>query len=230
MSREIIGHEALLRWNSPTRGDVSPLAFIPMAEQTGLIIPIGEWVLREACREAASWPAHLKVAVNISPQQVKSTDLPKLVQQVLRETALSPSRLELEITESIFIDDFARALSILMRLKVLGVGIALDDFGTGYSSLSYLHAFPFGQIKVDRSFVANLGVDARSDAIMRAIMSMAKSLGIAVLAEGVETEQQWSWLSESGCDAVQGFLIGRPQPRQAILSTMPADSRRMHSV
>jgi EAL domain-containing protein (putative c-di-GMP-specific phosphodiesterase class I) len=185
--------------------------------------------LREACREAASWSGQLKVAVNISPQQVKSSDLPGLVQRVLLETGLPPSRLELEITESIFIDDFTRALSILMRLKALGVDIALDDFGTGYSSLSYLHAFPFGRIKVDRSFVADLGMNNRSDAIMRAIMGMAKSLGIAVLAEGVETEQQWSWLVEAGCDAVQGYLIGRPQAPWSLPSIARADSGRMRS-
>ena len=229
MRREIIGYEALLRWKSPTRGDVSPMDFVPVAEQSGLIIPIGEWILREACREAASWSGQLKVAVNISPEQVKSTDLPSLVQLILNETGLSPSRLELEITESIFIDDFTRALSILMRLRALGVDIALDDFGTGYSALSYLHAFSFGRIKVDRSFVADLGMNERSDAIMRAIVSMAKSLGIAVLAEGVETEQQWSWLSEAGCDAVQGYLIGRPQAPQTLPYAARADLSQMRS-
>lgn len=226
IKRELIGHEALLRWRSATHGDVSPMTFVPVAEQTGLIVPIGEWVLREACREAASWPGRTKVAVNISPQQFKGADLPRLVQLALAETGLPASRLELEITESVFIDDFTRALSTLMRLKALGVDIALDDFGTGYSSLSYLHAFPFDRIKVDRSFVAELGTNARSDAIMRAIVSMAKSLGIPVLAEGVETEQQWSWLSELGCDAVQGYLIGRPQPLAAIPSGVTREARR----
>ncbi|MBR0830227.1 EAL domain-containing protein [Bradyrhizobium manausense] len=216
MDREVIGYEALLRWRSAARGDVSPMTFVPLAEETGLIVPIGEWVLREACREAASWSGRTKVAVNISPRQIKGGDLPGLVQRVLVDSGLPASRLELEITESVFIDDFTRALSTLMRLKALGVDIALDDFGTGYSSLSYLHAFPFDRIKVDRSFVADLGTNERSDAIMRAIVTMAKSLGIPVLAEGVETEQQWSWLSELGCDAVQGYLIGRPQPPHAI--------------
>lgn len=218
VNRELIGYEALLRWRSAVRGDVSPMTFVPLAERTGLIVPIGEWVLREACREAASWPGRIKVAVNISPQQFKGADLPRLVQIVLLDTGLPASRLELEITESVFIDDFTHALSTLMRLKALGVDIALDDFGTGYSSLSYLHAFPFDRIKVDRSFVADLGTNARSDAIMSAIVSMAKSLGIPVLAEGVETEQQWSWLSELGCDAMQGYLIGRPQPPRVISS------------
>jgi diguanylate cyclase (GGDEF)-like protein len=216
MEREIIGFEALLRWRSPVRGDVSPMTFIPVAEQTGLVIPIGEWILREACREAALWPGSTRVAVNISPEQFKSTDLPKLVQLVLTDTGLPASRLELEITESVFIDDFARALSVLMRLKAIGIDIALDDFGTGYSSLSYLQAFPFDRIKIDRSFVSELGMNVRSDAIMRAIISMGKSLDISILAEGVETERQFEMLSEFGCNAVQGYLFGRPQPPQEI--------------
>ena len=216
MEREIIGFEALLRWRSPVRGDVSPMTFIPVAEQTGLIRPIGEWILREACREAALWPGSTRVAVNISPEQFKSTDLPKLVQLVLIDTGLSASRLELEITESVFIDDFARALSVLMRLKAIGIDIALDDFGTGYSSLSYLQAFPFDRIKIDRSFVSELGMNARSDAIMRAIISMGKSLDISILAEGVETERQFEMLTEFGCNAVQGYLFGQPQPPQEI--------------
>jgi diguanylate cyclase (GGDEF)-like protein len=216
MEREIIGFEALLRWRSPVRGDVSPMTFIPVAEQTGLIMPIGEWILREAYREAALWPGSTRVAVNISPEQFKSTDLPKLVQLVLIDTGLSASRLELEITESVFIDDFARALSVLMRLKAIGIDIALDDFGTGYSSLSYLQAFPFDRIKIDRSFVSELGMNARSDAIMRAIISMGKSLDISILAEGVETERQFEMLTEFGCNAVQGYLFGQPQPPQEI--------------
>ena len=153
---EIIGFEALVRWHHPTRGLVPPGTFIPLAEESGLIVAIGEWVLREACREAASWPKPLQIAVNLSPVQFRHGDLPALVHAVLLETGLAPDRLELEITEGVLIGDFSRAVSILRRLKALGVRIAMDDFGTGYSSLSYLQSFPFDKIKIDRSFISKL--------------------------------------------------------------------------
>ncbi|MBI3703057.1 MAG: EAL domain-containing protein [Rhizobiales bacterium] len=185
---------------------------MPLAEDSGLIIQLGEWILRTACREAATWTSRALLAVNLSPAQFCHGDLPGLVHTVLLETGLSPSRLELEITESVLIDDFGRAQAILRRLKNLGVKIAMDDFGTGYSSLSYLQSFPFDKIKIDRSFVTDLESNSHNAAIVRAVITLAKSLNLPVLAEGVETEQQRLILSQEGCDQVQGYLIGRPQP------------------
>jgi diguanylate cyclase (GGDEF)-like protein/PAS domain S-box-containing protein len=211
-SGETIAFEALARWHSPRRGTVPPGVFIPIAEETGLIIPLGERILREACREAASWPKPYKVAVNISPVQFYRGDLPRLVHSILMETGLSPGRLELEITEGVLIDDFSRAVSILHRLKALGVQIAMDDFGSGYSSLSYLHAFPFDKIKIDRTFIGDLEHNHHSMAIVRAIISLGHSLSVPILAEGVETEAQRAFLRQEGCDEVQGYLTGRPQP------------------
>lgn len=208
----IIGFEALVRWHHPTRGLILPSTFIPLAEDSGLIIPLGEWILRTACREAASWTSQALLAVNLSPAQFRHGDLPGLVHTVLLETGLSPSRLELEITESVLIDDFGRAQAILRRLKSLGVKIAMDDFGTGYSSLSYLQSFPFDKIKIDRSFVTDLESNSHNAAIVRAVITLAKSLNLPVLAEGVETEQQRLILSQEGCDQIQGYLIGKPQP------------------
>ena len=212
MSGETVGFEALLRWYNPDHGLVSPSVFIPIAEESGLIIPMSEWVLREACREAASWRANVTVAVNVSPLQFRQGDLPALVHSILLETGLAPSRLELEITENVFIDDFSRAISILSRLKSLGVRIALDDFGSGYSSLSYLHSFAFDKIKIDRTFVCDLEHNRHSMAIVHAVIDLGRSLHIPILAEGVETEAQHSLLCERGCDEVQGYLLGRPLP------------------
>jgi diguanylate cyclase (GGDEF)-like protein/PAS domain S-box-containing protein len=209
-SKETIGLEALARWQCPKRGMVPPGVFIPIAEESSLIIPLSEWILREACREAASWPRPLKVAVNISPIQFCHGDLPGLVHSILLETGLAPDRLELEITEGVLIDDFSRAVSILARLKSLGVQIAMDDFGSGYSSLSYLHAFPFDKIKIDRIFVGNMEHNHHSMAIVRAIITLGHSLDVPILAEGVETEAQLAFLVQAGCDEVQGYLTGRP--------------------
>jgi diguanylate cyclase (GGDEF)-like protein/PAS domain S-box-containing protein len=206
----ILGFEALLRWHHPTRGLVSPGQFVPLAEESALIIAIGEWVLREACREAASWPNALQIAVNLSPVQFKHGDLAGLVHSVLLETGLAAHRLELEITEGALIDDFPRAVAILRRIKALGVKIAMDDFGTGYSSLSYLQAFPFDKMKIDRSFIANLTENPQSAAIIRAMIGLARGLGLPVLAEGVETEEQLRFLLHESCDEVQGYLIGHP--------------------
>ena len=186
--------------------------FIPIAEESNLIVRIGERVLREACREAASWPQPLTIAVNISPIQFRQGDLPRLVLSVLLETGLAPARLELEITESVLIDDFSRAVSILTRLKSLGVRIALDDFGTGYSSLSYLHSFSFDKIKIDRTFIGDLEYSRQSMAIVRAVIGLGHSLGVPILAEGVETDAQYASLVQEGCDEVQGYLTGRPLP------------------
>jgi diguanylate cyclase (GGDEF)-like protein/PAS domain S-box-containing protein len=209
---EIVGFEALVRWRHPTRGLVPPGSFIELAEESGVIVSIGEWVLREACREAASWPRKLQIAVNLSPVQFRSADLPTLVHTVLLETGLDPSRLELEITESVLIDDYSRAQSILRRLKSLGVRIALDDFGTGYSSLSYVQSFPFDKLKIDQSFVSNVVHNVQSAMIVRSVIGLARGLKIPVVAEGVETKAQLEFLAQESCDEIQGFLIGRPLP------------------
>jgi diguanylate cyclase (GGDEF)-like protein/PAS domain S-box-containing protein len=208
----IIGFEALVRWNHPSRGLVSPGVFIPLAEESGLIIQMGEWILREACREAASWPKPLQIAINLSPVQFRHGDLAGLVHAVLLETGLAPNRLELEITEGVLIGDFSRAVSILRRLKALGVRIAMDDFGTGYSSLSYLQAFPFDKIKIDRGFVANLDRNSQSAAIIRAVIGLGRGLDLPVVAEGVETRDQLAFLAREACDEVQGYLVGKPAP------------------
>jgi predicted signal transduction protein with EAL and GGDEF domain len=210
MDGEVIGFEALLRWNHPTRGFVPPDQFIPLAEENGLIIQIGEWVLREACREAASWPRPLQVAVNLSPVQFQAGDLERSIHQVLLETGLTPTRLEVEITEGVLIGDFTRALNLLRRLKALGIRIAMDDFGTGYSSLSYLQSFPFDKIKIDRSFISNLEATPQSAEIVRAVLSLAHALNIPVIAEGVETEAQRAFLAHEACEQMQGYLVGRP--------------------
>src|SRR5262249_55173593 len=212
VDRTIAGFEALVRWRHPTRGLVLPAAFIPVAEESGLIFEIGAWVLREACREAASWPTRLQIAVNLSALQLRQGDLPGLVRATLAETGLAPHLLELEITEGVLIDDHQRAVAILTELKQIGVRIVLDDFGTGYSSLSYLQSFPFDKIKIDRSFIKNLDNAAQSASITRAIMTMGHGLGLPILAEGVETEEQLSFLARESCDEVQGVLIGAAHP------------------
>jgi diguanylate cyclase (GGDEF)-like protein/PAS domain S-box-containing protein len=208
----ITGFEALARWQHPRYGMVPPSTFIPLAEESGHIIALGEWALRTACREAASWPMPLTVAINLSPVQFRITDLPKLVHEVLLETGLSPERLELEITEGVLIGDFTRAVSTLRRLKGLGVRIAMDDFGTGYSSLSYLQSFPFDKIKIDKAFIANVTDSEQSATIVRAVIALGRGLGLPVMAEGVETEEQLKFLAEELCDEVQGYYIGRPKP------------------
>jgi diguanylate cyclase (GGDEF)-like protein/PAS domain S-box-containing protein len=198
---EVFGFEALVRWQHPQRGLIPPSTFIPLAEESGLIAPLGEWIVREACREAASWPQPLQIAVNLSPVEFRHGD-----------TGLAPSRLELEITEGVLIDDFSRAVSTLRRLKALGLRIAMDDFGTGYSSLSYLQSFPFDKIKIDKSFISNLGQNNQSLTIVRAVIGLARALELPVLAEGVETKEQLAFLAKESCHEVQGYLIGRPLP------------------
>jgi diguanylate cyclase (GGDEF)-like protein/PAS domain S-box-containing protein len=211
-SSEVIGFEALARWLHPVRGFVPPGDFIPLAEESGLIVEMGEWILREACREAASWPMPLQIAVNLSPAQFMHGDMVSLLHTILLETGLAPGRLELEITEGVLIEDFDRGLALLRRLKALGVRISMDDFGSGYSSLSYLQAFPFDKIKVDRAFVMNLGRNLQSAAIVRAVIGLGHGLEMSIVAEGVETQEQLSFLSDEGCDAVQGYFIGKPLP------------------
>jgi len=209
---EIIGFEALARWQHPVRGQVSPAEFIPIAEESGLIVEMGEWILREACREAASWPKPLQVAVNLSPAQFMHGDVVGLVHSILIETGLAPGRLELEITEGVLIEDFDRGLALLRRLKALGVRISMDDFGSGYSSLSYLQAFPFDKIKIDRAFIINLGRNPQSAAIVRAVIDLGHGLEMSIIAEGVETIEQLAFLAREGCDGVQGYLLGKPLP------------------
>ncbi|UFZ01366.1 EAL domain-containing protein [Bradyrhizobium ontarionense] len=209
---EITGFEALARWQHPVRGFVPPSDFIPLAEESGLIVEMGEWILREACREAASWPKPLQVAVNLSPAQFVHGDLVGLVHSILLETGLSPGRLELEITEGVLIEDFDRGVALLRRLKALGVRVSMDDFGSGYSSLSYLQAFPFDKIKIDRAFVMNLGRNPQSAAIIRAVIGLGHGMNMSIVAEGVETQEQLGFLAEQGCDSVQGYLLGKPLP------------------
>ena len=215
-SGETTGYEVLLRWHHPVRGTIPPGEFIPIAEECGAILPIGEWVLREACREAAAWDNDHKIAVNLSPVQLGNADVADLVHRVLLETGLNPRRLELEITESTIIGDKERALNTLRRIKALGVTIAIDDFGTGYSSLETLRAFPFDKIKLDRSFMNEVEASPEAKAIIRAILALGQTLRVPVLAEGVETSSQLAILLEEGCDEAQGYFLGRPAPIERI--------------
>jgi EAL domain-containing protein (putative c-di-GMP-specific phosphodiesterase class I) len=212
--RRVSGFEALVRWHHPVHGMVMPGRFIPMAEETGLIAGIGQWVLRQACMEAARWPAHTRIAVNISPVQFDRSDIVDVVASALRESRLDPSRLELEITEGVVILDTGDALATMRRLQALGVRLALDDFGTGYSSLSYLRAFPFDKVKIDGSFLADLNGDG--GAIIRAVLALCAHLELDTLVEGVETEDQLFWLRHEGCTEVQGHLFSEPQPAEAL--------------
>ncbi|MFD1198411.1 putative bifunctional diguanylate cyclase/phosphodiesterase [Brucella gallinifaecis] len=212
----ISGFEALLRWQHPELGQVSPSEFIPVAEEAGLIGPIGDWVLMQACREAANWPYGIKVSVNLSSAQFSQTKLLASVTEALAEAALSPERLELEITESVFLQNSKHNIELLFELRRLGVRIAMDDFGTGYSSLSYLCSFPFDKIKVDRSFVSGIEADARDLAIIQAVATLGAGFRIITTAEGVETLQQLECLREQNFGEVQGFLMGRPMPADKV--------------
>ena len=217
----ISGFESLLRWRHPEKGMISPADFIPVAEDIGLIVALGEWVLREACTEAAKWPDNVKVAVNLSPVQFRSRNLVQVVISALAHSGLSPLRLELEITESLFLAETEANLAILHQLRELGVSISMDDFGTGYSSLSYLRSFPFDKIKIDRSFIKDIAERSDCVAIVRAISGLGRSLNITTTAEGVETIGQLDWLRAEGCNEVQGFLFSAAKPAaevQALLS------------
>jgi len=212
----ISGFEALARWRHPVKGMVPPAVFIPVAEDSGLILPLGEWALQEACRRAVQWPDDLKIAVNLSPVQFSAPNLVDIIERILAETGLAPHRLELEITERIFIEDDEQTLSILRRIKKIGVRIAMDDFGTGYSSLSYLRSFPFDKIKVDRAFVSDLAGRNENVVIVQAVVSIARALGMTTTAEGVETEGQHQFLAALGCDEVQGYLFSAPVPIEKV--------------
>jgi EAL domain-containing protein (putative c-di-GMP-specific phosphodiesterase class I) len=216
VSREVVGFEVLLRWRHPQRGMVSPVEFIPIAEKTGFIFELGEWVMRAACAEAVTWKRPLRIAVNVAPQQLSDPRLPDLVQQILLESGLSAPRLEIEITESSIISDHRYALHAIRDLKKLGVKVAMDDYGTGYSSLSTLQSFPFDKIKIDRAFIDGVVTSKQSAAIVRSTLILAASLDIPVLAEGVEREEHMDFLRNEGCLQVQGFLFGKPTPRSGI--------------
>jgi diguanylate cyclase (GGDEF)-like protein len=210
-SGRLTGYEALVRWWHPTEGEISPTTFIPIAEETGLIVPLGEWILRTACSYATTWPLDTNLAVNLSPAQFKTQDVYGLVRKVLNETGLEPHRLELEITEGIILQNTEAVLDTLQRLDQLGVSIAMDDFGTGYSSLSYLTRFPVKKIKIDRSFIDTLGTSPQTSAIVSSIVGLGQSLHVTITAEGVETEGQAAMLKKWGCDQVQGFYYGKPE-------------------
>jgi diguanylate cyclase (GGDEF)-like protein/PAS domain S-box-containing protein len=208
----VVAFEALLRWNHSIRGMISPVNFIPLAEETGLIIKLGDWVLRQACMDATRWPEEVCVAVNLSPVQFKNPNLVSQVKAALKQSGLAPHRLELEITESVLLQNSETTLAVLHELRAFGVRISLDDFGTGYSSLSYLRSFPFDKIKIDRSFVSELATREDSMAIVRAVTGLGKSLGIVTTAEGVETDAQFELLRREGCTQAQGYLFSQPRP------------------
>ena len=212
----ISAYEALLRWHHPTRGLVSPAEFIPVAEETGLIIPLGEWVLRKACQQTVNWPDHVKVAVNLSPAQLKNRNVVRMVKSALEDSGMAGSRLQLEITESVLMQNTFATLATLHELRKLGIQIAMDDFGTGYSSLSYLRSFPFDKIKIDRSFIEDLSNGAEPLAIVNAVAGLAKCLNMVSTAEGVETQQQLEQLQSVGCTEMQGYLFSRARPASEI--------------
>jgi diguanylate cyclase (GGDEF)-like protein len=211
-SGQITSCEALVRWHHPERGMVAPVEFIPVAEETGLIVPLGEWVLRQACAEAASWPDNITVSVNVSPAQFRSRNLVPAVVNALSSSGLPAGRLDLEITELVLLQESEGAFAILHQLRKLGIGIAMDDFGTSYSSLGYLRSFPFDKIKIDQSFIRDLPSKSDSVAIVRAVVGLSSSLGITATAEGVETKQQLEQLTSEGCNELQGYLFSPPCP------------------
>jgi EAL domain-containing protein (putative c-di-GMP-specific phosphodiesterase class I) len=216
----IVACEALLRWHHPTRGMVSPIDFIPVAEETGVINPLGAWVLRTACAEAARWPDNISVTVNVSAVQFKNENLLQTVVNAIAASGLRAQRLELEITESVLLCDNEATLTILHQLKKLGVRIAMDDFGTGYSSLNYLRQFPFDKVKIDRSFIKDVAEKDGSWSIVQAVVSIAKSRNIVTTAEGVETAEQLELLRVLGCTEMQGYLFSRPKPAAEILKML----------
>jgi EAL domain-containing protein (putative c-di-GMP-specific phosphodiesterase class I) len=229
-TREPRGAEALIRWCHPLHGMIPPDRFIPIAEEIGLVNELGAWVLRTACADACTWPAHTKVAVNLSPLQFRREDLVGLVSRTLTDSGLSPERLELEITESVLLHQNDENIAVLHQLKSLGVSIVLDDFGTGYSSLSCLNMFPFDKIKIDQSLVCQLGDRADCTAIVCAIIGLGRSLNIATTAEGVELEEQYLLLRTAGCSFGQGYLFGRPTAHSNLVLTTPDNLDRSAEV
>ena len=227
---QITSCEALIRWHHPERGMVGPLEFIPVAEETGLIVPLGEWVLRQACAEAARWPKQVTIAVNLSPAQFKSRNLLPTVINALATSGLAAARLELEITELVLLQETEGAFAILHQLRDLGIKIAMDDFGTGYSSLGYLRSFPFDKIKIDESFIRDLPTKGDSVAIVRAVVGLSSSLGITTTAEGVETKEQLASLTSEGCNEVQGFLFSPPRPAVEVERILGEQAQRVEAV
>jgi EAL domain-containing protein (putative c-di-GMP-specific phosphodiesterase class I) len=227
-TNEISGFEALIRWHHPEGGMIAPSAFIPMAEETGLIVPLGEWVIRQACATAASWPGNLKIAVNLSPAQFRSPGLLQAIVDALAASRLAPDRLELEITETILLQDSEATLATLYRLRELAVRIVMDDFGTGYSSLSYLRSFPFDKIKIDRSFVKDIAENQGSLNIVRAVAALAKGLDMSTTAEGVETPEQLDSIRSEGCTEMQGFLFSRPVPAHELAQLLLGNQAPRH--
>jgi diguanylate cyclase (GGDEF)-like protein len=226
---QVTGMEALLRWQHPERGTVPPGEFIPLAEEIGLIVPLGEWILRQACSDAATWDRDIKVAVNISPAQFRSKKLLEAVMTALALSKLPADRLELEVTEGVLLVDTEATLSLLHQLRALGVGIAMDDFGTGYSSLSYLRRFPFDKIKIDSSFIRTISDDASSFAIIRAVTGLSNSLGMVTTAEGVETTEQLDRVRAEGCTEVQGFLFSAARPAAEVAELVRSLAKRAQS-
>ncbi len=222
-SHSLTGFEALVRWHHPSRGVVLPGDFIPLAEEIGVITAIGEWVLRTACKQAANWPNSVSVAVNLSPVQLRGGKLLETVVSALAQSQLSPGRLDLEITESALLDTTEMVLKVLNGLRDLGVAVSMDDFGTGYSSLSYLQKFSFDRIKIDQSFIRDIDVHVDRQAIIRAVASLAATLGMKTMAEGVETEAELACIRAEGCDEVQGYLTGQPMPAEAATALLDND-------
>lgn len=229
-TNEITAFEALLRWKHPTRGMISPADFIPIAEETGLIIPLGEWVLNTACRETVNWPDHVKVAVNLSPTQLTNRNLVNVVMKALTDSGLDARRLQLEITETVLLQNTFATLARLHELRKLGAQIALDDFGTGYSSLSHLRSFPFDKIKIDQSFIQDMSNGAEPLAIVNAVASLAKCLNMISTAEGVETQQQMDTVQSIGCTEMQGYLFSRARPAKEIAQFFPSGAIRAPDV
>ncbi|MCD6069931.1 MAG: hypothetical protein K0S42_447 [Microvirga sp.] len=221
-ANEIGGYEALLRWRHPERGLVSPAEFIPVMEDTGLISPLGDWIIEQACKDAATWPRNIRVAVNLSPVQFRSRGVMQSVGRALAASGLAPERLELEITESVLLQDTEMTVSMLHQLRSLGVRIAMDDFGTGYSSLSYLRRFPFDKIKIDQSFVREMSQRADCLAIVQSVANLGASLGMPTVAEGIETEDQLRQVQSAGCTDAQGYYFGRPRPARDLVHTLAA--------
>jgi predicted signal transduction protein with EAL and GGDEF domain len=229
-NNKISGFEALLRWQHPLLGMIPPSDFIPIAEETGLINDIGEWVLNKSCSEAANWPDNIKIAVNVSPVQFNRNNLVEIVNDVLTKTGLPPGRLELEITESVLLHNEESTLKTLKKLHDMGVRISMDDFGTGYSSLSYLRSFPFDKIKIDASFVKDISWEDDDIGIVHAVVGLAERLGVTTTAEGVETEEQMEVLRAEGCTEAQGYFISRPLPSRDLLHFIANRSNKLKNV